>query len=50
MTSAEDAAVTLGTAGGSTTPARQELVLRRRDLAEDTPDPMTKHFYLMFCK
>lgn len=40
MTSAEDAAVTLGAAGGGTTiPARQELVLSRRGLAEDIPDP-----------
>lgn len=39
MTSAEDAAATLGTAGGSTAPARQELVFSRRDLAEDIPDP-----------
>lgn len=38
MASAEDAAVTLGTAGGSTIPARQELVFSRRDLAEDIPD------------
>lgn len=39
MTSAEDAAVSLGTAGGRTIPAWQELVLSGMDLAGDIPDP-----------